>query len=325
MNPSARTAGPPPHHRRAGARTAVAGLAAVLLALVPLALGGLPAHAAGEGGWVRLTHLSPDTPEVDVSLTSLSDSSSVLELEEVGYGAVSDYTRVDPGTYVATMTPAGGGPDSEPAISQSVTVEDGRAYTVAAVGLNADLEGTVLQDDLEAPADGRAEIRLLQASVSAPSVTVTAVGGPTLAEDAAFGTATGYAEVDSGVWSVTVTPTEGEAAPVTTEVRAESASVSTVVVLDAADGGGLETLVVPDAAGVAEAPAEGTGVETGLGGTAVGAPRAGLGTVAVVGALLLGGLGALVLLPRSAARPRRALTGSGAWTVSTAPRRSARR
>ena len=85
-----------------------------VLTLTALAVLGVPAVAAAApadgttGGWVRLTHLSPDTPAVDVQLTAASDSGSVLALSDVAYGDVSDYTRVPAGTYTASMVPAGG-------------------------------------------------------------------------------------------------------------------------------------------------------------------------------------------------------------------------
>lgn len=258
--------------RRASART---GLIAVLVALLAgsFAVLATPASAeepgadpgAATGGWVRLAHLSPDTPSVDVALTAFDDSTSMLALADVSYGDLSDYKRVPAGTYVATMTPAGGDSDSTPAITQAVTVEQGRAYTVAAVGLNKDLTGTVINDDLTPPAPGAAKIRLLQASVSAAEVTVRAVGGPVIAEDAAFATATGYAEIGPGVWSVTLEPTSGDAEPATASVLVSPGTVNTLIVLDGSDGELTVTNAV-DAAGMAAVP--GGGVETGGGSTA---------------------------------------------------------
>ncbi|QNG36664.1 DUF4397 domain-containing protein [Geodermatophilaceae bacterium NBWT11] len=241
-----------------------------VLTLTALAVLGVPAVAAAApadgttGGWVRLTHLSPDTPAVDVQLTAASDSGSVLALSDVAYGDVSDYTRVPAGTYTASMVPAGGDAADPPAITQSVTVADGQAYTVAAVGLNADLTGTVLTDDLSTPPDGQARIRLLQASVSHPSVTVTAVDGPVLARDAAFATATGYAEIPAGVWSLAV-DADGAQVGTATGVRVEPGSVNTLVALDAPDGS-VTVTALQDAAGTGVTPSG--GVETGGGGTA---------------------------------------------------------
>ena len=264
------------------ARTLTVALAAVVVAL------GVPGSASAaptDEGWVRLAHLSPDTPAVDVELTAASDSGAVMSLSEVEYGDVSDYTRVPAGTYVASMTPAGGMVGDTPVITQAVTVVDGAAYTVAAVGLNADLTGTVLTDDLTTPPVGQARIRLLQASVSNPSVTVTAVDGPVLARDAAFASATGYAQIPAGEWSLSV-DADGQQVGTATGVRVQPGSVNTLVVLDDADGA-VTVTALQDAAGTGVVPAG--GVETGAGGTATGGGEAPAGVLVLAGLLLVAG------------------------------------
>ena len=250
-----------------GSRTALLLVLGLLLALVGLAPSATPASAKDSGsGWIRLAHLSPDTPSVNVSLTSFGDSKTMLKLSDVGYGDVSAYQKVPAGRYVASMTPAGGTAESTPSITQAVTVGDGRAYTVAAVGDNANLRGTVLDDDLRTPEAGSAKVRLLQAAVSAPTATVTAVGGPVLAQDAAFGSSTGYATIEAGVWDVQIAPA-GATAPVDAKVTAQPGSVNTIVLLDGPSGQ-VTAKVVKDASASPKAPKKGTGVETGGGGTA---------------------------------------------------------
>lgn len=239
-------------------------MAGTVLALVGAALPAA-ADSGGSGGWVRLAHLSPDTPSVNVALTNVSDSRAVLKLSDVGYGAVSAYTKVPAGRYVATMTPPGGTAASTPAVSQAVTVQNGRAYTVAAIGTNAQLTGTVIEDDLRTPKPGQAKIRLIQAAVSAATATVTAVDGPVLARDAAFGSVTGYAAVPEGVWTIQVTPSGGQ--PIETKVTARPGTVNTIVLLDKPSGQ-LTTTVLRDAAAAPAQPKKGTGVQTGGGGTA---------------------------------------------------------
>lgn len=258
--------------RRPWTRVTATFAAALLALLAVVALGtatARPAAAApagGSGGWIRLAHLSPDTEAVDVTLTALSGKKRWLKLDDVGYGDVSAYRKVPAGSYIAAMTPAGTG-SSTPVISQAVTVKDDYAYTVAAVGKKADLKGTVLSDDLRAPKKGNAKIRLIQASTVAPSVTVTAVGGPVLARNAAFASSTGYAEVPQGIWTVKVTPTEGSAAAVSAKVTAMPGSVNTIVVLDGKDGA-VTLKTIKDASGTTTMPKKSTGVATGGGGTA---------------------------------------------------------
>lgn len=63
---------------------------------------------AGGLAWIntylRLAHLSPDTPNVDVTITAFDGR--MFQLKGVGYGAVSTYQTVDPGTYTVQMRPS---------------------------------------------------------------------------------------------------------------------------------------------------------------------------------------------------------------------------
>ncbi|SDU42081.1 DUF4397 domain-containing protein [Jiangella alkaliphila] len=213
------------------------------------------AEAPAAEGWARLAHLSPDTPEVDVSLTGL-DGASVLELQDVGYGDVSNYARLPAGTYTAAMRPAGAPAESEPVITAAVEIEDGVAITVAAVGMNADLSGRILVDDLTAPAAGQARVRLISAAVSSPAVSVTTDTGTVLADNAEFGTATGYTEVPGGRWTLNLASDAGTGS---TDVDLAAGSVDTLFVLDV--DGELEVVGVVDSTGTPESPAG--GVETG--------------------------------------------------------------
>jgi hypothetical protein len=74
------------------------GLAAALLASVTLGLALLlpPTASAATGTYLRLAHLSPDTPNVDVTITAFDGR--FYQLKGVGYGAVSTYQTIDPGT-----------------------------------------------------------------------------------------------------------------------------------------------------------------------------------------------------------------------------------
>lgn len=268
--------------------------AAVLASALTLAgvIATAPTASAAETGWVRLTHLSPDTPAVNVALTSLSNSKDVIELSEVGYGDISDYKKVAVGKYVATMTPPGGDSKSTPAVSQPVTVTANKAYTVAAVGKNADLKGVVLDDDLSPGPKGKAKIRLLQASYSAAEVTVSAEGGPTIARDARFASSTDYATVEAGVWTLRITPSGNTAEPTTAEATLASASVNTLIVLDGKDGK-LTVKVIKDAGGLTQKEMPKKGVEAGGGGqadppmTASVSPILGTSTAFVLSALAL--------------------------------------
>ena len=229
---------------------AVAGAGALL------ALTAAPAAAvtAEEPGLVRLAHLAPDTAEVDVTLTPV-DRPEPLRVEDVTYGEVTDYQRLQPGFYTAALTP-GDQPDAAPLLTASLEVTPGTAATVAVTGVGGGRTANVIVDDLTPPPAGQARVRLLQGASTAPVVDVTAVDGPVIAEDVAFGTATGYAPVPAQTWTLRITPRGGEAQPSTVEVALEPGSVNTLLVLD--DAPALTARGVAD-----EAPAGGTPAGTG--------------------------------------------------------------
>jgi hypothetical protein len=92
-------------------------------------------------------------------------------------------------------------------------------------------------------------VRLIQGSSEAPVVDVTATGGQAMAEDACFATSTGYAIVPAGRWTLRVQPREGSARPVISTVDLPPDSVSSLLVLDASGGKGIEVNAVVDSEG----------------------------------------------------------------------------
>lgn len=265
------------------ARFRLLALAALALPLVVVAT---PAQAAAVG-YVRLAHLSPDTPAVDVYLSSVAGGEP-RKFPAVGYGTVSTYLPLDTGTYSVAMRNVGAAESSQPVLSTSVTVEAGGAYTVAGVGRFADLGLRVINDDLKLPSAGKAKVRVVNASVRAPQLDVSvATTGATIATGAAFATTTDYREVEPGKWPLKLQPSGSTNA---TEVAANCAAggVYSVLVLDGKNGG-LTVEVRVDARAGAQVPLG--GVETGAGGSA---PFPWVPTVGVVLVSLLIAGGALL-------------------------------
>ncbi|GAB3941548.1 DUF4397 domain-containing protein [Micromonospora vulcania] len=225
----------------------------------------LPASAAAGAdtvGYVRLAHLSPDTPEVDVYLAA-PDSTKPKVFHGVGYGVVSDYLELAPGRYAVAMRQAGAPASDPPVLTTEVAVTSGDAYTVAGVGRHADLGLRVLNDDLSAPAQGRAKVRVVQASVRTPVLDVAAAQGPTIADGVQFATTTEYQQVEPGSWRLRLTGAGGPSTEA--EVRLTDGAVYSLLVLDAKQGG-LTAELRRDAEGGTVVPAG--GVDTGAGGTA---------------------------------------------------------
>jgi len=250
------------HKRRTALFAAVGLLATTIAVAAPNAATAAPSvaeTASGPAGWVRLGHMSPDTTEVDVRVTALRGGTTVFELSDVGYGDISPYEPLPQGTYTVAMVGAGSDDWAAPVISASITIGDGTASTIAAYGPNSDLQVKAFTDDLTAPTPGSARIRVIQASTVTPSVDVRTTTGVAIASNAVAGSATPYAEVPAGSWTLEL---EGEDVSDTATVDVAAGSVSTLFVLDTAEGG-LTILPVIDSAAVAVTP-EG-GVQTGGG------------------------------------------------------------
>ena len=103
-------------------------LAALLAAVTVFTLGcsgdGPLGSATQEDGLLRVAHLSPDAPAVDVWV----DGDVVLA--NVPFEAVSDYLSLPPGTFRIQVTPAGA--SSPVVIDADVPVSSGTSQTVAA-------------------------------------------------------------------------------------------------------------------------------------------------------------------------------------------------
>src|SRR5689334_9394566 len=241
----------------------------VLLAAVTALIGGPVAAtappafaAASDQGWVRCADLSPGTPE-DVYLYPFGNPSQPTMLMHQGYGSVSEYMPVSASQYTLAMRPPGAAASSPPTVSTSFMVSAGSNYTVASLGPASSRRLKVLNDQMAAAAGSKALVRVIQASVKQPQVTVS-VGSDVLARELAFGAASSYQSIRPGSLTVTFTAPGGHAAmPVTLT----AGSVHTLVVLDGASGLKIDNLT--DAAGSTDSPRG--GAATGFGGTAPGA------------------------------------------------------
>jgi hypothetical protein len=264
------------HRRRLG------GALAALVALASVTLFASPAQAAAGAGYVRLAHLSPDTPAVDVYLKSVTNAIKPQTFRGVAYGAMSQYLRLPVGTYQVAMRKAGAAASTKPVITTEVGVANDAAYTVAGVGRFADLGLRVLKDDLQLPDPGKSKVRVIQASVTAPVLNVAGKNGKTIADGVQFATTTSYREVNPGKWSVEVEPTGG-GKTVVLPCTLGAGSVYSLLVLDDQKGG-LTTQLHVDAERQGTVPLG--GVATGAGGSQ---PTSHLAT-----ALLLAALAAVV-------------------------------
>jgi len=268
--------------------------ASALLLGIPAAATAFASSATTGTGWIRLAHLSPNTPAVDVYLYSFGNSNAKIVLHHVAYGDASPYETVTAGDYSVAMRLAGASSASSPVLSTGVTIAAGHAYTVAGMGPESGLRLQVLNDDLSTPS-GQGLVRVIQASLKDQTVKVT-YGSTVLASSLAFATVTPYKAVTPGTETVAATAGAGDA---NTSVTVAAGTVHTLVVLDGANG--LEIDNLTDASGSGTAPAG--AVSTGFGGTAAHGPGSALPWLALI-AVGLGLAAAGALTGRKRPQPR---------------------
>ena len=255
--------------------------ASALLLGIPAAATASAASATTGTGWIRLAHLSPNTPPVDVYLYSFGNSNAQIVLHHVAYGTVSPYESVTAGDYSVAMRASGASPSSQPVLSTSVTVKADHAYTVAGMGPESGLRLEVLNDSLTTP-PGKSLVRVIQASLKEQTVKFTC-GGQTIVPKATFGSVSPYAAIPASTWTMEAI---GSGDTATGRFAMDAGTVHTMVVLDGTNG--LEIVNLVDAAGAGQPPAG--GVTTGFGGTAGHGPGSPVPWLALIGA------GALITL-----------------------------
>jgi hypothetical protein len=275
---------------RIGQYRRLAGVAAAaLFASGSIPLLATPAAAEAAVGYVRLAHLSPDTPKVDVYLSRVGDDAvKPQKFEHVGYGVVSKYLPLPVGTYAVAMRNEGAPETAAPVLTTQVTVQAGAAYTVAGVGKFAGLGLKVLDDDLARPVEGKAKVRIIQASVAVPVLDVSLASGTSVAKSVAFASTTPYQLVTQGNWTLKLNGT-GSSAVTNLSCTMASGSVYSLLVLDSPSGLKLELRL--DARGGASAPDGGVEAGDGPAPATTGSNRlimVGTGVVLLAGLFVVG-------------------------------------
>ena len=192
---------------------------------------------------LRVGHLSPDAPGVDIYL----DDALVSGLANVLFPAVSGYLSVSASTHnvKAYVT----GTTTNPVIDADLTFDPNRSYTVAATGLvgSGDLMPVVLADDRDGGSAGESNVRFVHLSPDAPEVDIVVAGGPTLFNDVAFRGLDGYDAFGAGTYDLEVRLSDGGALALSVPgVQLDGGENYTVFAIGLAGDASLAALPVQD-------------------------------------------------------------------------------
>ena len=215
---------------------------------------------------VRVAHLSPDAPNVDVYV----NGQPVDALLNVPYGTVSSYLTLPAGTQQVTVYAAGD--TSTPVIDTPVDLASGAAYTIGAVGLVSDgsLSAQVYEDDLSPPAEGNSKVRAIHASPDAGPVDIVPEGGEPLVTGLEFPNASPYAEVPAGSYTLNINAAGTDQTAISADATVESGTTYSAFAVGTAAAGNLDVILTMDSVGgMAQMPDTGGVSPAVLGGAAL--------------------------------------------------------
>ncbi|MBY6037569.1 DUF4397 domain-containing protein [Fictibacillus nanhaiensis] len=204
-----------------------------LTAFMLLGLMATGAAANSNDALVRIVHASPDAPAVDVYVNGKP------AVKGASFKTATEYIPLAAGPHKVEIFAAG--TTSNPVISQELTVEGGKAYTVAAANTLKNIELVVAEDALRVT-NGKAKVRVGHLSPDAPTVDVGVIDGPTLFSGASFKTITDYKELDPNTYRLEIRTPDGKQILGLSGTKLDANTIYTIFAVNTADK--LEVVVL---------------------------------------------------------------------------------
>jgi hypothetical protein len=188
------------------------------------------------GSQVRIIDASPDAPGLDIYQNNAAIAYNL------GFGTVTSYVPINPGTYTSLATQAG----TKQALSTAkATYVTGSQYTVLIGNVSASLQQVVLKDQSQAAPTGQIALRFIDQAtrISAQDIYLVPAGQKLTAvtpiySNIIFNTNTGYLNIPSGTYTLVMVPTGTIPASdtVTTytgaQVTYSGGSATTIILID---------------------------------------------------------------------------------------------
>jgi len=145
---------------------------------------------------VMVVHASPNAPAVDVLVDDKKVNSAGLTFPNN-----SGYLAVMAGQRNLKVNAAG---TTTSVINANANLEANKNYSVFAINNLANIEALVLNDNLTAPASGKAHVRFVHLSPDAPAVDIAVKNGPVLFSNRSFKSASDFTPVDATSYNLEV-------------------------------------------------------------------------------------------------------------------------
>lgn len=146
---------------------------------------------------VLVVHASPDAPGVDLLVDNTKVNSAALTFPNN-----TGYLQVPSGTRNVKVNAAG---TTITVIDANLALEKDKNYTVFAVDSLSKISAVVLEDNLAAPAAGKAHVRFVHLSPNAPAVDIAvAATGTVVFGNKSFKEATDFTPLDAGTYNLDV-------------------------------------------------------------------------------------------------------------------------
>lgn len=183
-------------------RLTMLGVTVCALASAFLLFMSTPAHhaAAASPSYVRVIHASPDIGTATVFV----DGNMLLN--NFQFGTVTPYASVPAGPHKVQVGLIGTGPGAA-TITQTIEVESGVAYTVAALGTASTGFSLQIFIDNNIVASGSAKVRVYHLSPGTGTVNV-ANGSDTLINGLSYQQASGYLSEPAGTYTFNISATQ---------------------------------------------------------------------------------------------------------------------
>ena len=201
---------------------------------------------------VRIINASPDAPGLDIYQNSTAIAYNL------GFGTITSYVPIDPGTYTTTANAFG---TKQVLSSSKTTFVTANQYTVLIGNVAASLQQLTLKDQSQPAPSGQIALRFIDQATRIPAVDIYLIPSGSKLTDVtplyanlSFGVNTGYLNIPVGTYSLVMVPT-GTIPTSTTvatytgpQVTYTTGSASTIILIDQQllTTPGLQVITAPD-------------------------------------------------------------------------------